>query len=217
MSGLKSKPSANQIWSYNSLHLMGLAQKSFDRVDDSTSESQIVIILATMALEAFINELQHSAEVLLKLKKSDPVEMVARLLGEGEKEHASPLFKIQIAYAAMTGKPADTGSQPFQDLKLLFQLRNLLVHAKPDPLDMIGGDNPPALPQMVRKFVSRALITQPKGKSRSSWQHYVIVPDVAKWAYNSVVRAQKWLSKAAPSGPLKQMLRVMIADIKEIN
>jgi hypothetical protein len=95
-------------------------------------ESLASILLATISIEAFINELHHIAHNFFT-GPSAPVQLkvLGDLLEEAERSRASIASKYQLAKFILSGKPFDKGAYPYQDFALLLDVRNLIVHAKP--------------------------------------------------------------------------------------
>jgi hypothetical protein len=201
---------------YHSGHVLVLARRSYERIGDYRSESQIPVILATVALEGFVNELEHQAEFAASLGSSVVAATVARALRMAEDGHASILLKINIAYLAMSGALPDTGSQPYQDIELLIRLRNLLVHARPESVEFGEPGVSADFPKIVRSFASRGVIRMPPNGSAIAWQQYVLVPSVAAWAHNTAVRAIRWLAAAAPEEWLRMFLQLQADGLTEI-
>lgn len=144
-------------------------------------------------------------------------ETVAGVLRQAEDGHASILLKINIAYLAMTGTLPDKGGQLYQDIQLLFKLRNLIVHARPEEVEFGESEKPAEYPKIVRSFASRRVIEMPKSGSAIAWQQYVIVPPVALWAYNTSISAMKWLAASAPERWLRDFLQFQTEELEEID
>jgi hypothetical protein len=179
---------------YHSGHLLLLARQCYNRISPGhESESQIVMIMAAVALEAFLNELEHNAEWAMGLQASQGASNLARVLAQAERGKASLLLKIDLTHLVMTGTLPDRGTQPYQDIQLLISLRNLLVHAGPEELYRAEEGETPEYPKIVRSFVSRGVIRQPTNPA-IGWTQYVLVPAVAGWAHNTVVAAMQWIA-----------------------
>jgi hypothetical protein len=102
--------------------------------------SLISIILATISTEAFINELHHLAHNQSDASAAGWVNALSEILNEAEKSRASIESKYQLAKFILTGQPFDRGSSPFQQFSLLVDLRNLIVHVRPQQA-LLKNDN----------------------------------------------------------------------------
>jgi hypothetical protein len=58
-------------------------------------------------------------------------------LTEGEKVGLRPLSKFQAALRIARVEPFETGRRPYQDAKLVVELRNALMHYKPETLSAV--------------------------------------------------------------------------------
>jgi hypothetical protein len=198
-------------------HIFVLARRCYDRIGAQRTESQIVVILAVVALEGFINELEVHAHLASQGGSSVVAHTLSRALRVAEEERASTLLKINVAHLAMTGEFPDKGAQPYQDIELLFRLRNLLVHARPESVEFGEPGKEAEHPKIVRSFVSRGVIPAPNAGAVIAWQEYVIVPGVAAWAYNTAVRAVIWITGGAKEPRLRTLLEFHTNDIAEID
>ncbi|MFN7985508.1 MAG: hypothetical protein U0Q11_27015 [Vicinamibacterales bacterium] len=191
-------------------HIVVLARRCLERIGTNDSESQIVVILAAAAVEAFLNDLEVYADLANKGTASAVTADLLRALRLAEQERATTLLKVNMVYLAMTGHYPDPGSQPYQDIKLLFQLRNLVVHAKPESVELAESNESLGQPKIVRAFVSRGIIKSPPAGAPVAWRQYVIVPLVAAWAYDVTVRSLHWFAAAVTDPHLKQFLDLQL-------
>ena len=85
--------------------------------------------LASVVFAAMSAELAAEAEIL-----SEPgwVKALGEIIGASEASHAPVESKYHLASLVLTGHVFDKGVQPFQDFRLLVDLRNLVVHTKPE-------------------------------------------------------------------------------------
>lgn len=91
-------------------------------------EALTSIVFATVALEAFINELAD-----FPAEFPDSIEPViatfAGLMQELEKSRASIASKFWLGRWVFASTPYDKGKEPYQSFGLLIELRNALVHS----------------------------------------------------------------------------------------
>lgn len=91
----------------------------------------VSVVFAAASLEALINESAYVAESVQREVVEPPVVAAfAQVMGEAEESRGQIQSKFQLAYLALTGKPYDKGTAPFQDFSLLIEARNALLHFK---------------------------------------------------------------------------------------
>ena len=182
----------------NSLRLLNLAKNSLE----NDKNWEIPILLSALSIEAFFNEIP----VLVRV---DNRPTYFDFLAEAEDERTSLLFKIRIFYFSLFAKQIDKGSQPYQDIQLLVDLRNLLVHSKPDII-LVPDENEEPLqkPSIVRAFVSRGIIPNPKNPTKA-WQQYLLVKKVAQWSTQTASATMKWVPSLLPKDSLRTIIETI--------
>lgn len=130
---------------YQSFALWSLACDARERAEatvraDSDAyarDATVAVLLAAASTEAFINEFTEC--ILLYQKSKNCQDLVtpelgncAAILKEVERDRGSINQKYLWASHLLSGKPFDKGSNPYQDFKMLIDLRNGLMHLKPD-------------------------------------------------------------------------------------
>lgn len=140
-----------------------LAQIAFNAAKGSltTSNDNLISALFSAAwLEASLNELIHDLtrtdEALLEPQLHDAKRAViaADLF---ESRAASVELKLNVLCATTTQRQLDWGSQPWQHLSLLMQLRNWLMHLRPERMKVrVGSESEPSslVSREVHKLVS---------------------------------------------------------------
>ena len=100
-----------------------------------------------------------------------------------EKIQGSAETRFNMAHY-FSGRPYDKASQPYQDFRLLFQVRNDLMHFKPDPLMEEGGVKP--TPTIIARLQGLNILNNlPEPDSNRSWVHVLGTRAVAEWACNT--------------------------------
>ena len=93
---------------------------------------------SVMFLEAAINEIFQDAadghHVRLSQLGEGPLKLMAALWEATDKGHMKTLMKYQSALRFCDHEPFPAGSSPYQDVKRLVDLRNYLVHYRPENL-----------------------------------------------------------------------------------
>ncbi|WP_426992635.1 hypothetical protein [Methylomonas sp. CM2] len=100
------------------------------------------ITAAVSFLEATINEVYCVAcDDLIKTERM-PAEIKRRLSTiwkiDSFRDRARLLEKYQTAVELTTGEPFNTGITPYQEVKLVVQLRNALVHYSPETMEIFS-------------------------------------------------------------------------------
>ena len=105
-------------------------------------DALVSILFSAASIEAFFNELPEMLSSLPELLKDEPpqVSTFVRLADEIETNKGSIKLKCTLAYSVLSGTPCNKGGDPYQDLSLLLEARNLLMHMKPS--DFSGEATP---------------------------------------------------------------------------
>ena len=109
-----------------------LAEKSCKRSQEDKQESLTAILLSALAFECFINELEDMASRYITSSDADNLQALRDFLVDLEKGDAQIKLKIKTIYYFLTTKRLDMGTLPYQDFNFLTDLRNALVHRKPE-------------------------------------------------------------------------------------
>ena len=211
------KPKKLKGMSYTSGKHLSLARSACKRAEENSSESIVGIIFSAMAIETFLNEvieqgsgLQH---IVTSKAEKERIQTMASVLGELEKQRVSVRVKIEMAHFILKGKSLDKGSLPYQDFALLTDLRNALIHKKPEtfatalPLDLSVTIEPHPL---VKSLADRKLIPLPPKRSAPQWETYISVPEVAVWAHNLAIDMVKLIVTLFRDAQLKHWLTLPV-------
>lgn len=186
---------------YQAGHIFLVARRAYESSIADSSEAMPSIILSTVALECFVNE---TIERLSKEHIREPdknLALVASWLEFVESKKGSTLEKLAAFHLAFTGQKADRGQQPYQDLSLLYQLRNDLVHRKPEPFgDWDPNDKERTYEphKFVRMLAQRGIVTMPPPHLPPIWSQFVLHDRTAKWAFNTAVAGVKYVVSLLP-------------------
>jgi hypothetical protein len=144
----------------------------------------ISVVFAAVSLEAFFNELVEMAQDFSEYQDAQPiVGTFAQLMSDLNKFHSPIAHRFQMAHWLLTGGPYEDHSEPFQELRLLFQVRNDLMHFKPDPL-MEEGEPKPTQTTLAKLRSKNILNDSPGPESSRSWLQSIGTKAVAEWACN---------------------------------
>ena len=152
---MASKTPEYSVTFYSS-DILGEARRAARSLERAGEECQVPVILAAVAVEAFLNDVNGELEISIRSPvQSDRLRLVASLMHLAQEERTSTRFRIQLSYALATGRPLDLGAKPYQDYDLLVRLRNALVHAGPVWSDFSESAKPNKL---VEALAQRRLV-----------------------------------------------------------
>lgn len=191
---------------YRSRHILYLAKLAESRIVGNNG-SEVPIILSAASLETFVNEFPYLVGMTYKSTPS------LEILKDINSERTSPLFRIRMMYFVLMLKQLDRGSQPFQDVSLLFSLRNMIIHREIESFEIPEeGEAHPEKPNIVNQFVSRGIIKQPSNPV-SGWSQYLLVQPVASWATTTVLKTFRWVHSLVRDEESKTLLKFHIQEI----
>lgn len=136
---------SNQGFIIDSYHFYDIAKESYDKAQKGSvihrqNDALVAIVFAALSLEAFINELGALAN---KAKASGCEEdFLDGLINAIDESQGSKKTrdKFMMASVALSNK-FDKGVFPYQDFADLFELRDCLVHLKPQDRMEIDEDS----------------------------------------------------------------------------
>ena len=174
---------------YHHGHLLLLAKNAYDRCLDYPYEASVSIMLSVITLECYVNELQCRIDAFLIHESNDTLKDLSFHLNEYEKNRNSLISKLELILYCLKKEKFDRGSRHFQDIRMLINIRNALVHRKPESTSKLGSnaEESYSLHPFTKFLVDRGLIEKPHEKILPVWSQYLNSPKVAAWAYNTVV------------------------------
>lgn len=165
-------------------------------------QALVSVVFAAVSLEAFLNELIEMAEDFANYVDAPAVvSAFAQLMSQLNK--LPIVLRFNMAHWMLTGAPYDHNSPPFQALTLLFQVRNDLVHFKPDPL-IEDGELKPTHPALEKLRSKHILSDSSKPLADSGWVQMVGTKAVAEWACNATSVVAADLVSKLPDGSWKR-------------
>ena len=144
---------------------------------------------AAMTVEAFINEFGEFLDTMLR---HDPIQQkeliaVADTLTLLEQDHPQLSLKYLLT-SSILGKPFDKGKNPFQDFKILVDVRNLIAHCKPRGKFFVENfQHKVEYPSLVVNLQNRGLARK-TDSILSSWLIVLLTPEMAEWACESALK-----------------------------
>jgi hypothetical protein len=201
---------------------LGIARRACDAASKDPTQALVAVVFSAACFEAFLYSVVLSADRRARNDKDeiDPgVVALANVLPELERDNAQWALKLQAIFVLLTGKPIARGAQPFQDLHLLFQIRNAIVHSKLNwkavPVDAEESDHH----KFINELVSRRLIEHPRpipalpGSEHEGRMLVGIViesllrKEVASWAVETVERAIRTVSRCPRDRVFSEQVR----------
>lgn len=174
------------------------------------------IVFAALAIEALVNEI---AEIVMLYAPHPKWSALAELLENAEHERASIELKWYLAVHGLSGQTPDKGAQPFQDLKLLFRLRNQIVHPRPETAFLLDDKaDQPRVPSLVSAFVARGIIPPPENEFGQLAGHtgYVRTPEVAQWAIKTAESCRDHLFSSPTDPALRKRLMLHATNDRRV-
>lgn len=185
---------------YTSGRLFHLARQAAERAETDPPNALSALLLSAIAFEAFFNDVIDMAS--FPWSDNEPWEIRAfAYLSEILAERHVPLdCRLETGFYVLTHKPLERGHQPFQDLQLLLELRNRLVHKRPEsaPMPALGHTPEPSPHRLIERLVDRKVIPAPSGADAPFLLQYLEAPAVAHWAVKTAVAMAKGLVAAIP-------------------
>jgi len=173
-----------EIKSHSSGVLFRTAIQAYERIDSidrGQNDSVVAILMSAAALEAYINELGDKCSYFISSKELyNPIlGQLAYILSELENTKESTRLKIKFIKYTLTNKSIDKANQLYEDMELLFRIRNAIIHLKPS--------NDMKKDKIIKSLETKKIIEKIKDKPIMSWLSNISTKSVAKWAINTVV------------------------------
>jgi hypothetical protein len=197
---------------FNTPLLLSIARKSYEAIASEppnasrTPEPIHTIVFAAIGLEALVNEVGESASdpTFHDSRVQPPIKDVAAVFAEAEAGRAQLPLKLQVLSLALARRTLDRGERLFQELALLVDLRNSLVHLK---LDQTTFPVPPDHePRILKRLRSTGILADVPTPPRPSWPILVSTPAAAKWAFNTAVGTGAALLDLVPPSLFRETL-----------
>ena len=213
------------------LHL-SIARAAARGSHKDTSQSIVAIVFGAAAFEGWLASFVTHAE---RHVQDDPgpihsaAEAIADVLPGLERSNAQWALKLQVAAILLTGRPLDRGVQPWQDVDLLFRIRNAVIHPSLTWLP-VATDAPGSQPHaFVQALVSRSVIPAPlpipgipgSAEEDKLLQPFpisaLLQPEVAAWAVDSAVGGLRGVASLCPASVFKTQIEWWLTRIVGID
>lgn len=150
------------------------------------------IIMSAAFLEATINEIFSDcleSNTDERIKKIPNHSLMARLweLKIPRTASYSILEKYQIALELNNLAQIESGSQPFQDAKLLIELRNALIHFEPETIKSTALEEKADPHKFEKRFSGKVSSSKVTGPGNPFYPDKLLGVDCAIWAVKSAI------------------------------
>ncbi|MDD3603649.1 MAG: hypothetical protein PHD86_00485 [Kiritimatiellae bacterium] len=184
---------------YTAGQLISLAHDACTRAEEVYPESITAIVLASLAVEAFVNELTHNMQHPITHKHPANLDTLGHLIKDLDTNRGNLNNKVDVIYYFLTNKKPPRGDSVYQNFTALIELRNKLVHSRPNRYstadDPIHND-----PGFMKLLFDQSIVDRSAAKTEYSWHTLIQHPKVAKWAYSSAVNLIKDIWNLLPAG-----------------
>lgn len=199
-------------------HLLMLSKQAYERSLQRSSDAMASIVLSTLTLECFLNELGARLENEFLHGRLECLSRLKDTLDLLEEERASLLTKIDAVHLVLIGFRIDRGCLPFQDVRFLNELRNALIHRRVERFEWEFDNSTREYEphKFVKYLMQRGIIQRPPPTNPPSWSQYVLVPEAARWAHNTVARISRDIVSWLPEGNLKTTTSFMVGEWSQI-
>lgn len=179
---------------FNSGILFRQAKAAFERTATAESENTpgqndaiVAILFSAATLEAWIAEIGILASSPTFSELSSQISACADLIAEIEDSRGSIRLKYLLAKNILTGKSYNKGESPYQEFRLLFSVRDALVHMKPERIAEKATSEKSRTDKLVRALASKGLCIAKIPDTKSSWLSKISTRAVARWSCNVAV------------------------------
>ena len=196
----------------NTYLLLSIARNSLARAPSDTQESLVAIMFSCAALESFINE---SYEPIRYLRREDTLPGLieyATMMQELVSSREQLKCKYHKALLHFSGTSQHKGAQPYQDFKILVDIRNSVLHNKPDTFTVkFNANEPPPQKQIGDhpKFIRQLKVNNviERVDFHCNWIDLVITEKVAQWAFTTANKMIDTFISIVPPGKFCDDLR----------
>lgn len=208
---------SSEMW-VNAGSMFAIARESCARACAATDAARshvdhdplVAIVFAAAAAEALMNEIGELADrPLIDPSRLEPpaVRNLVSLLADAETSRETTTLKFLLAKLALTGQSYERGSNPYQDLALLMELRNSLVHLKSEVTELDeSGNQRSGCPRVVSRLEAKHVLVLLEENAKATWVFCVSTPAAAKWACNAAAGIANDLFDSIPASQLKSMV-----------
>lgn len=203
--------------------LLAVAKRAAARAGSSTDDAVVATLFAAFAVEAWVNELLYrvrtarDSEVIGPLERLQPLIRSARL----EERGTSLLTRVDVMGTVLQGGGWTLGQQPYQDLALLMEIRNSVVHQRPETTlidvyeDAAGAFQfrQEKLAPLGERLVAAKVIQRPAGGAIAPVLSLLQQPVVARWSVGVSVAVIRAVAGLLPPGGWQTLALLSVNDL----
>ncbi len=196
---VKKKDRKNWGFSMTSSILYKIATEAYERCRKlevsprahiNSKDPYIAVVFGAISFEGFLNDAIAAVEYAVLARGAADIPFTPMnlfgVLGDNFLEQKRCVKdKVDLLHILCTGEPANWGSKPYQQWELLRELRNMLVHMKPEGYIQFKYDEPGKeeinYPKIIEKLKPAGILVNPLGRV-SSWNWQIETTATAKWA-----------------------------------
>ncbi len=169
-----------------------------------TAQALSAVLFSCASVEAFFNELTAQAG---QRQDEDAGKALSGALEEVEEARGSARLKFLITILLLTGEPADKGTQPYQDLAVLFRVRDEIVHSKPHRHKFTPDGIEAEPKKLLGTLHGMHLIEDPTQPPARSLFSAISTVALCKWAVETARAVMRYVVERIPDGTLSKLVR----------
>jgi hypothetical protein len=191
--------------------IYNIAMESYKKSIPQTQQNKpcddalVAIIFSVLTLESAMSQMIDMAKSFRKM--SPKIDMFADFLDALEDARINLKDKYFFAHWLLCGKKPDRGTKLYQDFSLLIDIRNALVHLKPDKIFIETKVDKILKELNKRRLLSKGFLPPHKSGKRTIWVPYISNSNVAKWACNTAVSMLEEFRKEPSDKKVKQFFK----------
>jgi hypothetical protein len=161
------------------------------------------IIYSALAVEAFVNDFGTMAALLEGKGRVPAVRIAAKALERAEKKRRPTMDKVIAVARWLSGSKPSKGAAPLQQLALLLDLRNHIVHSRADILD--GQDRAAGIEALLVRVHAQGDLVPKNLRQLNDWRFMLdMSPGVALWALEVARAVALWINDLCPESEVKK-------------
>lgn len=161
------------------------------------------IIYSALAVEAFVNDFGTMGALLEAKDRVPAVRIAVKALERAEKKRKPTMDKVAAVARWLSGSKPAKGTAPLQQLSLLLDLRNHIVHSRADILD--GQDRTAGIQKLLERVHVQGELVPKNLRQLNDWRFMLdMSPGVALWALDVARAVALWIRDLCPDSEVKK-------------
>lgn len=190
--------------------LFAIAHAAQEESTANRSQCIVALVFSAAALEAYVNEVCEYAGWIDSQEIPQSVRTLGVVAEELEGRNAQLHLKLQLISVVLTGQLFDKSTVEYHDFDLLVRIRHALLHLRPHLFDFPVADRD--VHPIVRRLVSRGIITEPGEFIRQDWFSVLHDPAIAAWGFRTAHSVAVSIATMFPEGDFRDSM-VVNADM----